>query len=119
MANQKYNSAVRSATFVGDDNTKIPGMRGIKAFLDVTAVPGIDTVQLVIEAKDALSGKYVALLSAAARVATGTDMLTVYPGVAVTANVSASDVVPDIYRARVIHSAGTSFTYSLSVVEVA
>ena len=119
MANQKYNSAVRAATFVGDDNTKIQGLRGIKVFLDVTAVPGVDTVQLVIEAKDALSGKYVTLLSAAARVATGTDMLTVYPGVAVTANVSASDVVPDIYRVRVVHSAGTNFTYSVSTVEIA
>lgn len=118
MSNQSYASAVRSATFVGDDNRKVPGNHGVKAVLDVTAVPGVDTVQLVIEGKDATSGKYYTILQAAARVATGTDVLTVYPGNAVTANVSASDVLPDVYRARVVHSAGTNFTYSLSLVEL-
>jgi hypothetical protein len=118
MSNQSYASAARTATFTGDDNRKVPGSRGVKAVLDVTAVPGVDTVQLVIENKDPASGKYVQVLAAAARVATGTDTLTVYPGGAVTANVSANDALADIYRARVIHSAGTSFTYSLSLTEL-
>jgi hypothetical protein len=118
MSNQSYPSAVRATTLVGDDNKKIPGNRGVKAILNVTAVPGVDTVQLVIEGKDPVSGVYFAILSAAARAGAGTDVLTVYPGITVTANVSAADLLPDTYRARVVHSAGTSFTYSLSLVEL-
>lgn len=118
MSNQSYASAARTATLIGDDNRKVPGNRGVKAVLDVTAVPGIDTVQLVIENKDPVSGKYVQVLAAAARVATGTDTLTVYPGGAVTANVSANDSIADTYRIRVVHSAATSFTYSVSVTEL-
>jgi hypothetical protein len=118
MSYQTYPSAVRAATLVGDDNIKVPGNEGVKAVLNVTAVPGVATVQLVIEGKDKASGAYYTILQAAARVGAGVDVLTVYPGVAVTANVSASDVLPDVYRARVIHSAGTNFTYSLSLTEV-
>lgn len=118
MSNQSFPSAVRAATLVGDDNRKVPGNHGLKAILNVTAVPGTDTVQLVIEGKDPVSGAYFTILSAAARVATGTDVLTIQPGGAVTANVSANDSVPDTYRARVVHSAGSSFTYSVSITEL-
>lgn len=118
MSNQAYNSAVRAATFTGDDNKKIPGMSGVKVVLDVTAVPGVDTVQLVIENKDPVSGKYVQVLAAAARAGAGTDTLTVMPGGAVTANVSANDAIADTYRVRVVHSAATNFTYSIGVTEL-
>lgn len=118
MSNQSFASAARVATFVGDDNKKVPGNKGCKAVLSLTAVPGVDTVTVVIEGKDRISGSYYAILTGAAQVATGVFVLTVYPGIAVTANVSASDVLPDTYRARVVHSAGTSFTYSLSIDEL-
>lgn len=118
MSNQSYASAVRLATFVGDDNRKVPGNRGVKAVLNVTAVPGVDTVQLVIEGKDPTSGTYYTVLQAAARVGAGQDVLTVAPGVVATANVSVPDELPDVYRARVVHSAGTNFTYSLSLAEL-
>jgi hypothetical protein len=118
MSNQKFAAAIRAATFVGDDNARIPGNVGILVALDVTLVPGVDTVQLVIERKFALSGKYVQVLAAAARAGTGTDVLTVYPGVAAVANVSANDALSDIYRVRVIHSAATNFTYSVEVIEL-
>jgi hypothetical protein len=118
LSTQAYASGVRNATLVGDDNKKVPGNRGIKAVLDVTVVPGVDTVQLVIENKDPVSGKYVQVLAAAARAGAGTDTLTVYPGAPVTANVSANDLIEDVYRVRVVHSAGTNFTYSVSVIEL-
>lgn len=118
MSNQKFASAVRAATFVGDDNVKTPGSLGIIAVLDVTAVPGVDTVQLVIERKFALSGKYVQVLAAAARAGAGTDVLTVYPGAAAVANVTANDAMSDQYRVRVVHSAASNFTYSVEVIEL-
>jgi hypothetical protein len=118
MSNQIYQSATRSATLVGDDNKKNPGNHGCIAVLNVTAVPGVDTVTLIIEGKDPASGTYYPVLTAAARVASGQDVLQVQPGGAVTANVSANASLPDTYRARVIHSAGTAFTYSLSITEL-
>lgn len=118
MSNQSYASAVRAATMTGDDNRKAPGNLGVKAVLDVTAVPGVDTVQLVIENKDPVSGKYVQVLAAAARSSIGTDTLTVYPGMIAVANQVANDAVADTYRVRVIHSAGTNFTYSVGVTEL-
>jgi hypothetical protein len=118
MSTQRYASAVRNATLTGDDNIKVPGNRGVKVVLDATAVPGVDTVQLVVENKDVTSGKYVQVLAAVARAGAGTDTLTVYPGGVVTANVSANDEIADTYRIRVVHSAGTNFTYSVGVTEI-
>lgn len=118
MSNQFFQSQVRTATLVGDDNKKVAGNKGIHVYLNVTSVPGVDTVQLVIEAKDTLSGVYETILTMAARVATGLDAATVYPGVTETANVDISDPLPDTYRIRVVHSAATPFTYSVSVFEI-
>jgi hypothetical protein len=33
MSNQAYPAAVRAATFIGDDNRKVPGNRGVKFVL--------------------------------------------------------------------------------------
>jgi hypothetical protein len=118
MSNQSYASAVRSATLVGDDNKKIAGNHGCIVMLNVSAAPGVDTVTLSIEGKDPVSGTYYTVLAAAARVATGMDVLQVQPGGAVTANVSANASLPDTYRIKVTHSAGTAFTYSVSVTEL-
>lgn len=118
MSNQFFGSAVRSATFVGDDNKKVPGNRGAHIYLNVTAVPGIDTVQLVVEGKDTVANVYETILTCAARVATGQDASTIYPGVTETANIDISDPLPDVYRIRVVHSAGTPFTYSVSIYEI-
>lgn len=119
MSNQTFPSAVRNATFVGPDNTKVPGSKGATFVLTVSAVPGVDTIQLVIEGKDRASGTYETLLTVAARVATGQDISTIYPGITETAGVDISDPLPDVYRFRVVHSAGTNFTYSVSVDELA
>lgn len=119
MSNQTYSSQSRTATLVGDDNKKVAGNHGCKVVLDATVVPGVDTVQLVIEGKDPLSGKYWTILAQVATAALGTYVLTVFPGILVAANVSASDVLPDVYRVRVVHSAGTAFTYTVAVIELA
>jgi hypothetical protein len=118
MSNQSIASAVRTATLTGDDNKKVPGNHGCIAILNVTAVPGADTVTLSIEAKDPVSGTYYTVLAAAARSTTGIDVLQVQPGGVVTANVSANASLPDVYRVKVTHSAGSSFTYSASITEL-
>jgi hypothetical protein len=117
MSNQNFPSAVRNATLVGADNKRTPAGVRIKAVLAVIAVPGVDSVQLVIEQKDPASGAYSQLLAAAARTATGTDTLDLGAGVSTVANRSSGESVPDTFRIRVIHSAASNFTYSVSITE--
>lgn len=70
--------------------------RGVKLTIDITAITGSLTV--TVQAKDPVSGKYTTILASAALAATGTTTLTVYPGIAVAANASASDVLPATWR---------------------
>jgi hypothetical protein len=118
MSNQIFPAAARSATFIGGDNARSGLNKGCKVAMVVTAVPGVDTVQLVIEGRDPASATYYTMLQAAARVAAGTDILTMYPGETNTANVSVNDQIPDVYRVRVVHSGAGVFTYSVSVSEL-
>ena len=92
---------------------KTKGAKGVKVVIDMTAVPGVATVTPKIEFKDPTSGKWITALTGAAIVAISTVALTVYPGITVTANVSAADVIPDEWRVTCTHSAGTDFTYSI------
>lgn len=119
---QFYPSAVRAATFTGDAIRRDRDA-GIKAVLDVTAVPGVDTVQLVLQENIGPPGQpaaanWVDLASATASAATGRQALTVHPCVTAVANRAISDSPLNEVRARVVHSAGTTFTYSLYVESV-
>ena len=107
-----YVAGVRSASSEIDDQCNA-FWRGVDVVIDVTAVPGTDTVTFTIEGKDQASGKYYTLLASAALVATGTVVLRVYPGLAVAVNASANAVLPRTWRVKVEHSAATDFTYSV------
>lgn len=104
-------SAVRAATTSTADQQKVIN-RGVYVFLKVTAVPGVDTLTVTIQGKD-VDGTYYTILASTASAATGTVTLKVYPGLPNTANVSSNEVLPDLWRVTVTHSAGTNFTYSL------
>lgn len=116
MPTQRYASAVRNATFNGDVVNRL-NHRGVKATLDVTAAPGVDTVTLVIEEdiSPTSTPNWRQLGACAARAAAGQDSLTVYPDITPVANVAIAGYPHDRIRARVLHSAGTNFTYSLIV----
>jgi hypothetical protein len=104
-------SAVRAATTSTADQVKSIN-RGVYVFLKVTAVPGVDTLTVTIQGKD-VDGTYYTILASTASAATGTVTLKVYPGLPNTANVSSNEVLPDLWRVTVTHSAGTNFTYSM------
>ena len=88
--------------------------------LNVTVAPGIDTVLLKMQGREPISGTWNDIPGAAtlAQVATGIIRLRV--GVGITSSApSAADAslniaLPANWRFTVVHSAGTSFTYSLS-----
>lgn len=112
-----FASASRTASANSDDFSHI-GFKGVRLFLDVSAVTGTTpTLDVKIQAKDKLSGNYVDLTGAAfaQKTATGTDYLTIYPGIAETANETVSDLVPNAWRAvATIGGTTPDFTFSLS-----
>lgn len=93
---------------------------GLAAYLNVTVVPGVDTVQLVLEEQDPVSGVWSQVCATTATAATGMVRMKVKPAIiavaATVTGITVQDVMPGIWRLRVVHSAGTNFTYSLGVV---
>ena len=83
-----------------DDQTN-DGYRGVQLVLDYTAESGTSpTLDVKVQVKDPVSGNYVDLAGAAfaQQNAVGTNMLTIYPGIAETANVTVSDGLAKTWR---------------------
>jgi len=110
-------SAVRAASANGADRTN-GNARGIIIVIDVTLVPGVDTVTFTLQGKDPASGKYYTILASAALVGAGTVVLRVYPGLTAAANLVVSDLLPRTWRVITTHSAATNFTYSVGAILV-
>lgn len=82
--------------------------RGIKLVIDITALTGTSpTLTVTLEGYDVASGKAYTVLASAALAAVATTVLTVYPGIAVTANISANDHLPTQWDVKAV-IAGTS-----------
>jgi len=104
-----------SSTQFSPDQTNY-NHRGVIAWIDITAVPGTDTVTLAVQGKDPTSGKYYTLGSDSARSTTGLFACLVYPGVTDTQTIMAGEsglVLPRTWRVRVSHSGTGTFTYSV------
>lgn len=94
-----------SSTLVDQSNLDY---RGLKVVVDITAISGTGaSLTIVLEGKDTLSGKYFIVLSSAALTAIGTTVLTVYPGLAAVASLTANDLLPKTWRIRSV-IAGTT-----------
>lgn len=80
------------------DQLNVSG-RGVKIATNVTAISGAAaTLTVSIQVKDPVSGSYFTVLTGAGITTVSTQLLTLYPGIAVTANVSASDVLTRTWR---------------------
>lgn len=100
-------SAAGASTVNGADQTNYNG-RGAQIVVDITVATAM-TLTINIQGKDAISGKYYTILSSAAFATVSTNQLTVYPGSAVTANVSIPMPLPRIWRIQAVVT-GTSVT---------
>lgn len=87
--------------------------RGVHIIINVTTVPGTDTITPKIQGKDAL-GNYYDVLVGGAISTTGITVLKVYPGITAVANGAANDVIPTVYRIVITPSAASSFIYSVT-----
>ena len=95
------------------------GAKGVDLFL-VSTSSGAGTVTAKIQKKDPASGTWIDLTSGAtaAQADPGSAVLTIYPGIAETANVSVSDhlgctwrVVVTVATASVTFSVGATYLY--------
>lgn len=81
------------------DQTNL-GARGIKLFIATGAFGASEaTMTVIVQGRDPVSGTYYNILTSASLTASTFTVLSVYPGLAVTANVSANDVLPKTWRA--------------------
>lgn len=112
-------SAVRAATVTGDAKTNL-NASSLTAYLNVTAVPGTDTVLLQLQEQDPVSGTWVTIAATSAQVATGLIVLKIGPSIAAiaatVAAVGVNQLLPHKWRLNVVHSAASNFTYSLGYV---
>jgi hypothetical protein len=100
-----------TTTQVVGDQTNYNG-RGVIVTLNMTVV-GTGSVTVNVQGRDAF-GNYYTLLQSAAIVTNIFTVLTVYPGNTVAANVSASTVVPRLWRVQVIANNANATTYTVS-----
>lgn len=91
-------SGVVTANGQSSDQTNT-NYRGVKVYIATgTFGASESTMTVKIRGKDPVSGSYFDVLASTSLTASGFTVLTVYPGIAVTANVSASDVLPRTWR---------------------
>lgn len=82
--------------------------RGLKLGINVTAVTSSPSMVVTIRGKDVASGQYYTLLASAAITGAGFTLMTVYPGIAASANVAADDILPGTWNIEaVITGSGT------------
>ena len=109
-------SLLRSVT-ANSDTIENVGWRGVVLFLNITAEDGAITLTPKVQVLDPVSGAWVDLAGAVFAAQTATTaapvMLTIYPGIAETANVSVSDVLPRNWRVVATMSGTTSMTFSI------
>ena len=81
---------------------------GVLIGINITVITGAaPTLTVILEGLDDASGVFYPILTSAALAATGLTVLTVLPGITVTANVSASAPVPITWRVRTVIGGAT------------
>jgi hypothetical protein len=91
------------------------GHSGIRVVVDTT-VFGTGSVNVTVQSLDPTSGKYSTLLDSGAIVATGTVVLTMFPGAPVSGTLSANGQLPATWRLVATANNANSQTYSVGYV---
>lgn len=110
-------SAARQAADNGFVDISNPDGQYLQIDIDITVnAGGLGSVTPTIYAKDPITGGRYPLLAGAALAAVAKSTMRIGPGLPVTANVSANDVVPKDLSIGFVHGAGGPITYSARAV---
>lgn len=83
--------------------------RGVTLGINITQISASTSLQVSIQAQDVVSGQWYTILSSVAFTTVAFNTLTIYPGIAATANVAANTVLPRTFRVEVtITGSGTA-----------
>lgn len=107
-------SAQGAGTTQGNNNRNNLS-RGVKVIVNITAISGTaPTLTVTLQGVDVASGALYTILASAALTATGTTVLTVFPGATAAANVAANDALPANWALKaVIGGTGPSVTATI------
>lgn len=108
-----FASAARTVSENSADLTN-PYARGVILVIDVTAVTSTPSVVFTVKGKSSLGTDYYTILASAAITGTGQTVLRIYPGLTAVANLTASDILPAVWRVEAVHGDADSITYSVS-----
>ena len=113
-------SSAFAATAAGDPVAS-HGARGIIIYMEITAVSGTSpTLDSKVQGYDALGDVWHDITGAvfAQKTGTGSDYLTIYPGIGETSNEAVSDVIPALIRVHntIGGSSTPTVTFSLGGV---
>lgn len=115
LAVQILPSAARTDAEVLSADQTNSGWRGAHIIVNVSAYTS-GTYTLYVQGKDPVSGTYYNILVGTALSATGISIYKIYPGVSVLVNGSASDILPRIWRVRLVGASTPSMTFSVGAV---
>ncbi len=87
--------------------------KGISVF-GVVSTLSTNTLTFGIQGKRP-DGTYYDILTSAASAATGTHAIRMYPGMTASANVSASEPLPPVFRIKATHTNANTATYSIQM----
>ena len=105
--------AARTATVTSGDLINY-NARGIVAILNITAVPGVDTIQLLFLEVDPVSGTSLFQIGTnPVQIATGVFSFAMYPAAMAGRTNQTNAILPRTFRIRITHSGAGSFTYSV------
>lgn len=97
-----------------------PEASGIIVYVNVTAAPGAETITLILEEQDPVSGTWAQIIATNANNGTGLMRLKMKPAIqsisAGALQVQIQDTLPAIWRVRVAHSGAGNWTYSMGIV---
>lgn len=105
-------STAQTAASVNSADQTNSSWKGAVIIVRVSAFTS-GTYTVTIQGKDPVSGQYYNILTGTAIGSVSTNTLTVYPGIAVTANVSASAVLPRTWRVSLAGAASQNMTLSV------
>jgi hypothetical protein len=96
------------------------GAKGATFFINVTAIDGTPSITVQVQARDSISGNWKDIPGAVtgAITAVGQTTLTLYPGIAETANTEVSVPLPQKYRLVYTLTSVTSITFSVSALYI-
>ena len=107
-------SAARTATNTSSTFTN-PGAVGVQLYLNVTAsAAGTGGLQVQVMAIDPVTRASLAITALPTAVtATGTTVLTLYPGAATSGTQATAGALGRLWAVKVTHGDSTSYTYSV------